>query len=128
MKLTLKRPDHSTDLFLELKLDKKALTGTELRILIADMYDFNPNLQMVHAGKIIKDDDLFTLDEATIILVKWKLQLAPGPLFLWIQRIASKNPYFLSYLAVKPSKALEILEQESSEHPDLFNALLLKNN
>jgi len=120
MKITIKRTDHMTDLFLDINVS----TGAELRAVIADIYDFNPNLQIVHAGKIIKDDDnILTLDNATIIIVKWKRVLEPGPLFLWIQRIASKNPYFLSYLAVNPVKALEIMEQESEEYTDLFDII-----
>ncbi len=116
MLLTLKRIDHNTDL----TLYTESKTGALLRSEISAMYDFSPNVQLVHNGKIIQDnDDLSQVfkntDVAVVILVKWKRPLEPGEFFLLIQRMATKDPYFLSYLVMHPEKAQEMFDKELSE-------------
>jgi hypothetical protein len=129
MKITLKRTDHSTDLYLTLDvkgsngsdLNGSDLKGSDLRAAIVDTYDFNPDMLMVHAGKVIDNEDILDIeDNSTVVLAKWRHSKSKvnihNQIFNRIHLIAAKNPYFLSYMAVKPEKAQEILEQE---FPDL---------
>jgi hypothetical protein len=112
MKIQLKRTDNLN----ELSLDTECTTGAELRAAIANTYDFNPSVIIVHSGKIIEDSDAIkpSMDGGTVILAKWR---HPSETFQIMQYIASKNPLFLSYLAVSPLKATEILDAEAAK-PD----------
>jgi hypothetical protein len=115
MLLTLKRIDHNTDL----TLNSRSETGAALRSEISEMYDFNPNVQLVYNGKVIEDNEclsqVFKNTNIVVILVKWKRPLEPGAFFIIIQRMAAKDPYFLSYLAMYPEKAQELFDKELSK-------------
>ena len=121
MKIILKRTDHATDLYLTLVSDVKDLKGADLRAAIVDTYDFNQDMLMVHSGKVIGNQEVLVIEDgSTVVLAKWRRSALKvtnqNQIFKCIQLIAAKNPYFLSYLAVKPEKAQEILEKE---FPDL---------
>jgi len=111
----------------QLSLETEASTGKDLREHIVQQFTFNKDLVMVCNGKIIKDDDRIT-DGSIITLTKWKdplpssksltgaevkqaLKTDPDLMFLLMHNIAKVDPYFLSYLAVNPVKAKNVMEK-----------------
>lgn len=89
-----------------LTLDTEATTGKQLKDDILNTYDLYPGLIIVHEGKIIKDQDSLQERAVSYVLAKWQSSL-DLEIFDILHTLASKDPYFLSHLAVNPLKARE---------------------